>query len=110
MKTKKPYNVFTKIRSALRDIWRYSPQHRAAIKAVTILDPEKGKGFNCPICGDDWPIQLATVDHQPPCGSLTSWDDLTPWTKTLFEGSVRVICKPCHLEVTKFERRKRAKS
>ena len=102
---KKPYNVFNKIRAALRDIWRYSPHHRGAIKAATQVDPENGKFFDCPVCEQQWPIELATVDHQPPCGSLLSFEDLEPFTRRLFTGSVRVICKMCHKKVTAAQRR-----
>jgi hypothetical protein len=111
MKKKKEYNVFNKIRAALRDIWRYSPQHREAIKLATAVDVGGGKYFCCPICTTNWPIELATVDHQPPLGALTHWGgdndfSLGMWAHSLFYGPVRVICKPCHKKVTASQRKK----
>lgn len=94
-----------KLRSALRSVWQYDPLRKAVITAITINDLEKGKGFNCPICGKCWPIQLATVDHFPPIGSFTL-DTVGEWINKLFFGPQRVLCKPCHLRVTAQQRRK----
>lgn len=108
MKTKKTYNVFNKIRAALRDIWRYSPQHREAIKKISFDDPELGKFFNCPLCHTDWPLRMAQVDHDPPLGTLYGFygtEGLGDWTDRLFNGPVRVICALCHKSVTKEQRK-----
>ena len=104
---KKQYNVWAKLRSAVRAVWMYSPQHREALKAVNLLRVDGTKGFDCPLCKKFWPIQMARIDHQPPCGSFDNWDDFTQFCVQLFEGPVRVICRLCHKIVTAKQRRKR---
>jgi hypothetical protein len=102
----KKWNVWTKLRSALRDIYRFSPQRRAAIDAVKQKDPELGGwGFECILCHREWPIKMANVDHQPAVGKLSSWSDLEQFAIQLFEGPVRVICLICHKKVTASQRR-----
>lgn len=101
MKKAKEFNLLGKIRSAMRDIWRYSPSHRNAVKAAN----HEGK-FQCPVCAETWPVELATVDHEPPLGSFTL-ETLGDWTQRLFYGPVTVMCKPCHKKKTAAERRKK---
>lgn len=102
---KSHWNLWTKLRSALRDIYRFSPQRREAIKAVQTKDPELGGwGFVCILCKREWPIKMAQVDHQPPCGQLNSWETLTQFAVQLFEGPTRVICLICHKRVTARQR------
>lgn len=97
-----------KFRSAIRLIWSRSSERKAIIKAVTIDDPENGKGFTCPLCCHDWPIGLATVDHNPPLGALNSIDELSDFTKRMFFGPQRALCQMCHKKVTAVQRRKKA--
>lgn len=106
---KSKWNLWVKVRSALRDIYRYSPMRREAIKlASTLVDPELGgKGFACPLCTRDYPIQMADVDHIEPCGSLLCSADLHEFFNRLMYGKVRVICKICHKKVTAAQRRKK---
>jgi hypothetical protein len=112
-KSKKEWTPFPKMRAALRNIWRYSPMHREAIKSVTQNDPEQGKFFECPICSQTLSIYMATVDHQPPLGTLGGFtnctlksENLGHWAERLFYGPVRVLCKPCHKTVTSKQRKK----
>lgn len=108
---KSKWNLWVKVRSAMRDIYRYSPMRREAIKAAIqvhdAIPGEKGM-FTCPICNRFWPIQMADVDHIEPCGSLLSAEDLPGFFDRLMNGKVRVICKLCHKKVTAAQRRKRA--
>lgn len=104
---KKPKTLETKLRSAIRLIWSRSAERRAIIKAATIDDPENGKGFSCPDCGRDWPIQMAEVDHEPPLGSLTDWRDIKSFIERMFFGPQRAICKLCHKKKTAQQRRKK---
>ncbi len=113
MKNKKQYNLWGKLRSAVRAVWMYSPQHREALKLAAhigsryhSLADDKGKYFDCPLCDREWPMQMATLDHQPPCGSFDNWPDFAKFCAQLFEGPVRVICKLCHKTVTAKQRRK----
>jgi len=101
MKKAKEFNLLGKIRSTMRDIWRYSPSHRNALKAAN----HNGE-FQCPLCAKTQTIYLATVDHIPPVGSFTL-PELGEWAEKLFYGPTRVICKPCHKGVTAAQRRKK---
>jgi hypothetical protein len=103
---KKVKTLETKLRSAIRLIWSRSAERRAVLKAATIDDPENGKGFNCPDCGRDWPIQMAEVDHIEPIGSLESWRDIESFIDRMFYGPQRAICKLCHKTKTKEDMRK----
>lgn len=106
---KKQYNLWGKLRSAMRDIWRYSPQHRTALQAVEYnRDMIAGSWFRCTLCKREWPIQMAALDHNPALGSFDSWETFADWSRRLFEGPVRVIDKICHKQVTSQQRRKRA--
>ena len=104
----KQYNLWGRLRTSMRDVWRYSPSHKEAINKVKQKDPELGGyGFTCPLCKHDYPIQMAAVDHDPPLGSFDSWETFGDWTRRLFEGDVRVICKHiCHKQVTAQQRKK----
>ena len=104
---KKPKTLEVKLRSALRLIWSRSSERRAILKAATIDDPENGKGFCCPLCGRDWPIQMAEVDHEPPIGTLVSWKDTASFVEKMFFGPQRAVCKLCHKKKTAAQRRKR---
>ncbi len=89
-----------KIRSALRGVWQYDPRRKSIIVAVT----DKNKTFVCPVCHTTWPVQLATVDHEPELGSFTL-ETVGDWINRLFFGPQRAICKPCHLKKPKTKRR-----
>ncbi len=103
---KSKWNLWVKVRSALRDIYRYSPMRREAIKALALPG---GKEFVCALCGIVFPIQLADVDHIEECGSLLGIDDLVPFFLRLMYGKVQLLCKHiCHKAKTAKSRRKRA--
>jgi hypothetical protein len=106
---KKQYNIWAKLRSATRAVWMYSPQHREALKAVqyVIGNTTHYYAFKCPLCKVEYPMQMASIDHQPPCGSFDNWQDFTQFCVQLFEGPVRVICKLCHKSVTSEQRRRK---
>lgn len=104
---KKPKTLEVKLRSAIRLIWSRSAERRAILKVATVDDPENGKGFTCPLCSRDWPIQMAEVDHEPPLGSLENWRDIVSFIDRMFYGPQRAICKICHKKKTAAQRRKK---
>lgn len=105
---KKQYNLFNKIRAALRDIYRYSPMRKDAIKKASIVTDLWSNGFKCPICLKEWPIQMADIDHEPALGKLKSFEELKTWAENLYFGPVQVICKICHKAKTAKQRKKKA--
>jgi hypothetical protein len=105
---KKPKSLETKLRSAIRLIWSRSKERREILKS-SIDETAKGpnKYFNCPICMNAWPIQMAEVDHEPPIGTLESWKDTAKFIEKMFFGPQRAICKLCHKKKTALQRRKK---
>ena len=105
---KKAKTLEVKLRSALRLIWSRSSERRAIIKAATCdCAVLPYKHFHCPICKQPWAIQMAEVDHEPPIGSLDSWEDTVEFMRKMFFGPQRAIDKLCHKKKTAEQRRKR---
>jgi hypothetical protein len=105
---KKPKTLETKLRSAIRLIWSRSAERRAILKAA--IEPHllgEAPYFDCPICWNKWPIQMAEVDHEPPIGTLKSWKDTNKFIEKMFFGPQRAICKLCHKKKTASQRRKK---
>lgn len=99
-KTKDPIKKrWTKLRSAIRNVWQYDPSRKQFIEQAKIpAAPGQARGwyFKCPLCKGIWPIELATVDHEPELGGFDSWETFFSWTRRCFEGPQRAICKMCH--------------
>ena len=63
--------------------------------------------YRCAICGTaKWRDQVA-VDHIIPCGKCSSFDELATFASRLFceVDGLRILCGPCHAEVTREENR-----
>lgn len=94
------------IRSALRKLWMWSPQRRAALKRAKWNGT---KFYRCQEC--HLPTEKPEVDHKIPCGptpgskfgASASWDI---FINRLFtsEAGLRVLCKPCHANITEAQR------
>lgn len=102
---KKPKTLEVKLRSAIRLIWSRSAERRAILKAAIKIGPNKEKLFVCPVCDNTFPDWAAEVDHEPPIGSLESWHDTVKFIEKMFYGPQRAICKTCHREKTKRQRK-----
>ncbi len=106
---KKAKTLETKLRSAIRLIWSRSAERRAILKRAEFHnDPTEkySRYFQCPICLQSWPIQMAEVDHEPPIGTLQSWKDTVQFIDKMFFGPQRAICKLCHKKKTAQQRKK----
>jgi hypothetical protein len=85
-----------KLRAAIRNVWQYDPLRKAVItSALRHADIGCYAAFKCPICKQEWPQDMATVDHEPELGSFTI-DTIGDWINRCFFGPMRVVCKPCH--------------
>lgn len=107
---KKPKTLEVKLRSAIRLIWSRSAERRAVLKAASFEGSEEaggGRYFICPDCNRDWPLQMAEIDHEPPIGTLESWEDTAEFIRKMFFGPQRAICKLCHKRKTAEQRRKK---
>lgn len=97
---------FSFIRSALRKAWSRYPVRfqvlKAASKPYTGKDTRRKWSYKCAQCKKWFMQKDVEVDHITPCGSLKEYTDLPRFVATLFceEDNLRVVCKPCHKEIT----------
>lgn len=105
---KKAKSLETKLRSAIRLIWSRSSERRAIIKAAL----NDKKEFKCPLCNKMYPDWAGEVDHIVAIGTLASWHDVAAFIEKMFFGQQRLVCKSCHREKTKEDRKliKRSKN
>lgn len=87
-----------KIRNALRDVWRYSLQHRMVVKRCLMVGDKQGRS-RCEGCKK--PTAKVFVDHITPCGQIDRG-----FIERLFIPSkfLQGLCKGCHDPKTKAER------
>lgn len=99
---KKVWNKTAKIRSALRQVWRWSPLRQEALRKARI-----GRGsYLCAACNKIFPPKDVVVDHIESVTPI-GWDsrDWGTYVQRLFEGELQVLCKePCHKAKTQKER------
>lgn len=98
------------VRSLLRQGSQRWPPRNAAVKAAR--QPYRGRqprrkwSYRCALCSKLFKRTDVEIDHIVPCGSLTSLEDLPGFVERLFceEDGFRILCKPCHKDVTKGEK------
>lgn len=103
---------FSFIRSALRRAWtKYPVRYQVMDDAKS---PYKGRDkrtkwvYKCAECEKLYKSTEVQVDHIKPAGTLRGYDDLPSFVSTLFceKDNLQVLCKECHAEKTKEERKK----
>ena len=111
------------ILKALRKVYQnYSLARKEVIKDATVkisrinLDGSTSLRYNvfrkCSICGVLCRDTERDVDHIDPVGEMPSWPfengALEAWIRRLFckKENLRVLCKPCHKQITKEGRKK----
>lgn len=84
-----------RITSALRRCWMRDPERTQCLKEAQI---SKGV-YACEMCGKPCLRKECQIDHIEPVGKFVSWDR---FIERLFcsRNLLRVLCKPCHHEVT----------
>ncbi len=106
-KRKKKPPLKSKITGALRKVWRWSPERRAALERARV---QRGV-YECELCGHRSGPKGVQVDHIVPCrlSDDASWDG---FIARLFCGTdgLRVICKGCHKAETAKQRAKRSEA
>ena len=101
---------FSFIRSGLRSKYqRWAPRYAALAAAKRSSEnkdnPRLKWEFVCAICNQWHPQKNVEVDHIIPCGSLKRFSDLPGFVERLLceQEDLRVVCKQCHLKITKGE-------
>lgn len=108
----KPYNAgtltqsqyFSKIRSALRNAFRYWKPGQDALNLASRPSQNKEnkrlkKEFQCVTCKKWFKRTDVEIDHIIECGSLNSYEDIVPFLKRLTAEDIKayqILCKPCH--------------
>lgn len=95
------------VRAGLRSkAQRWPPRYEVLAEAKRKYEGENKKQkfeYQCALC-QHWHLQSnVEVDHIIPCGSLSSFDDLPGFVERMFcsKEGLRVVCRPCHKDVTK---------
>lgn len=102
--TKTKAEFFGKFRSAVRKIWMYSAIRRAALNKQKVA-PNR---YLCEICKKIYKGNEVEVNHKDPCGSLTCFEDFTPFISKMFNedlNNYEILCKECHQVITNEQRK-----
>ena len=105
-KKKKKYNYKSKIMSAARRNWLYSPMRKEASNRNKTPD-----GLHrCERCRRL--TETVAIDHDPPVVPLTGWDSYDMVFERLYCDSDKLfkLCNPCHSKKSAFEATERKKN
>ena len=98
---------FSKIRSALRNGFRYWKPMQQALELSSRpsqnVNKRIKKEYNCAHCKLWFKRVDVEIDHRIECGSLSSYDDVVPFIQRLTQenpASYDILCKPCHKNKT----------
>lgn len=100
------------IRSSLRSASnKYPPKYQAKNDAKRDYKGDNKRQkyeYQCSACKNWFPAKMVEVDHIIPAGRLSSYEDLPGFVERLFcaKEGLRVVCKPCHKEITNKEKQK----
>lgn len=99
-KKAKKFNPKTRVMSAMRKIWLFSPMRREVIKRCKVGD--KSRCERCrKLC------EKVQVDHNPPVILLTGFDTWDGVFNRMFapaETNLTGLCETCHEKITKAQR------
>jgi len=93
-KKRKIVPIGTKVRSALRKLWMWSPERRTALSAARI---RRGI-YRCDGCRGAVTSKFIAVDHRVACVPLSGWDSWDGFITRLFcdPSGLQVLCQRCH--------------
>jgi len=100
---------FSRVRSALRRVFRYWIPMQKALELASRPSQSSNrrlkKEYQCAKCKKWKPRKSVEIDHIEECGSLKSYDDIVPFLKRLTKEEVsayQILCKDtCHKQKTK---------
>lgn len=105
------WNHRTRITSALRRVWRFSPEAKEAKEAARVVVQERPRRvmYRCAACGCLAKDQDSQVDHVAPVVALEGFDGWDAYISRLFCGAegLQVLCSGCHDAKTSEERLRR---
>jgi 5-methylcytosine-specific restriction endonuclease McrA len=95
---------FSRVRSALRRVFRYYKPAQKALEMASRPSENKEnkrlkKEYQCEICSNWFKRADVEIDHRIECGSLKSYEDIAPFLKRLTAENPEdyaILCKPCH--------------
>lgn len=86
---RRPFNLRSRITSALRRIWLYSPQRRLVVAQA------RADNNRCTSCRKPQP--KCDIDHVQSVVPVEGFNgDWTNYIRRLFEGELTWLCKDCH--------------
>jgi 5-methylcytosine-specific restriction endonuclease McrA len=89
----------TKIKSALRKVWRFSEDRRTALKSRSCAYCKKPR-----VGGEKF-----QADHLEPIVPISGWDSWDGYITRMMDGLVVACCKTCHAKKTRLENAARRK-
>lgn len=105
---KSKYNVKTRITSALRKLWQWSPNRHDAVKRARVC---RGL-YRCAKCSETVSSQFFRVDHKTSCVPPSGWDSWDGFITRLFcePDGLQVLCQRCHEQKSCQEREAKKQS
>ncbi len=101
----------TQIRSAIRGVWMKHPVKLAYLYSHTYPDKNPATRtkwlVDCEMCGGSFKQSEVQCDHIVGEHSLLTLEDVVPFAKSILgvtENDLRMLCIPCHEQVTYSER------
>lgn len=97
LRKKKKYNLKSRLTSAIRKVWYYSPLRREVVKRCKV-DSSTSRCEKCRRLCDK-----VQIDHKETVVPLTGWDDWNGMIARMFvdESGLQGICEECHDIITK---------
>ncbi len=93
-KKRPKYNLGTRLRSALRDVWRRSPAPQALLKEKRVAP----NTWLCSACGGRFNRKEIRIDHIEPVVAVTGFVDWNTYVERMFcgTGGLQLMCLRCH--------------
>lgn len=104
-KKAKKFNSKTRIVSAIRKIWLYSPNRREVVSRSKV-----GENYRCERCRKL--CDKVQIDHDPPAVPLTGWAGYDIFIERMFvdpKVGLKALCIDCHSSITTAQKEIRKK-
>ena len=104
-KRKKQPPLKSRITSALRQVWRWSPERRAALERARVC---RGS-YECELCGHRSGPKGVQVNHKEPVVGVEGFQGWDIYIERLFcdIDGLEIVCSGCHKKETEKQRNAR---